>query len=255
MREGRESVIGRREFLTGAVGAAAVSAAFAITGCSAQPSASTDEAITDPKEAARESSKEIALPPATPDDSQFHVDENINMDSIDNFLGRQDVEYTDMRMIHDPADYAAIGGDSDLSVTVEGFKIVPFPYIGTLEELPVNGAYEGNHLFDIEWNEDGTIASATPRYEESLQILEDLFPKDKSNFIMCGGAGYAHMMTELLKYEGWDPEKVYNVGGGWDYTGYHPQELVRVDDNGETHYYTWRANIPYLDFSLLNPIS
>lgn len=249
--------IGRREFLVSGAGIAALAAAglAGLTGCSSStPSANDEEtAETDAIEAARESSKGIALPPSTPDDSMFQVDQNINMASIDNFLGRDDVEYTDMRMIHDPADYAAIGGDSDLSVTVEGFKVVPFPCIGTLQELPVSGAYTGPKLFDIVWNEDGTIASATPNYEESQQIIEDLFPKDKANFIMCGGAGYAHMMCELLKYLGWDASKVYNVGGGWDYTGYHPQELVRIDENGKTHYYTWRANMPSIDFELLNP--
>lgn len=246
--------IGRREFMAGA-GLVTLAAAAGLTGCTASGSNVSQSAASDASamEAARETSKGIALPPFEPDDSPFKVDKNINMATIDSFLGRDDVEYTDMRMIHDPADYAAIGGDSDLTVSVEGFKIVPFPFIGTLQELPVEGAYDGPHLFDITWNDDGTIKSATPLYEESVQILEDLFPRDKSNFIMCGGAGYAHMMTELLTHLGWDREKVYNIGGGWDYTGYYPQELVRVDQDGMTHYYTWRADMPQIDFSLLNP--
>ena len=249
--------IGRREFIASTAVLATLAASAGLAGCSTPDTTSGQESTSNlnAKEAALESSKALPLPPSTPGDDQFHVDQNINMDTIDNFLGRDDVEYTDMRMIHDPADYAAIGGDSDLSVTIEGFKVVPFPYVGTLDKLPVTGAYTGPHLFDIEWNDDGTIASATANYEESEQILEDLFPKDKANFIMCGGAGYAHEMTELLKYLGWDADKVYNIGGGWDYTGYHPVEFVRIDDDGKTHYYTWRANIPQLDFDLLNPIS
>lgn len=252
--EERKREIGRREFVSGAAIIASLATGAGLFGCaSSEPAGQATSSAANATDAARESSKALPLPPSSPGDDQFHVDQNINMATIDSFLGRDDVEYTDMRMIHDPADYAAIGGDSDLSVTIEGFKIVPFPSIGTLEELPVSGAYEGPHLFDITWNEDGTIQNAIANYEESEQILEDLFPKDKANFIMCGGAGYAHMMAELLKYLGWDASKVYNIGGGWDYTGYHPVELVRVDDGGKTHYYTWRADIPQLDFSLLNP--
>lgn len=247
----REDMLSRRQVLLGGAAFASLAAAGALAGCAPEAPAPEGSGAT---EAAIESSKALRIPAASPDDSQFHVDENINMVTIDNFLGREDVEYTDMRMIHDPADYAAIGGDSDLTVTVDGFKVVPFPYIGTLQELPVEGAYEGPTLFDIQWNEDGTVASATPNYEESMQILEDLFPQDKANFIMCGGAGYAHMMTELLKFLGWDASKVYNIGGGWDYTGYNAKEFVQVGDGGKVHYYTWRADIPQIDFSLLNPL-
>lgn len=246
-----ERIMDRREILIGGATFATFAAATVLTGCFAQVTeATSDENV----QSSIESSKVLHIPDASPDDSQFHVDKNINMGSIDNFLGREDVEYTDMRMIHDPADYAVIGGDSDLTVTVDGFKVVPFPYIGTLQDLPVEGAYEGPKLFDIQWSEDGTVVSATPLYEESQQILEDLFPKDKANFVMCGGAGYAYMTAELLKYLGWDPKKVYNLGGAWDYTGYNANEFVRVDGNGKVHYYTWRANIPYIDFDLLNPI-
>lgn len=194
------------------------------------------------------------LPPAQPGSDAFAIDQNLNMGTIDDYLGLPGVEYTDMRMIHDPADYAAIGGDPDLSFTISGFKVVPFPYIGTLQELPVDGAYAGDRLFDIQWDENGQIVSAIPRYEESMQILEELFPKDKANVIMCGGAGYAHMMTELLKYLGWDAERIYNIGGAWDYTGYHAEELVRVESDGNVHYYTWRANIPDIDFKYLHPV-
>lgn len=247
-------MMGRREVVLGGIAAASLAAVGALAGCTSQQGGPASSAAENTD--AIESSKALAIPAASPNpDDQFGVDENINMVTIDSFLGRDDVEYTDMRMIHDPADYAAIGGDSDLTVTVDGFKIVPYPFVGTLQDLPVDGAYEGERLFDVEWAPDGTIASVAPRYEESLQIVEDLFPQDKANFIMCGGAGYAHMMRELLIFLGWDPDRVYNIGGGWDYTGYHPQELVRMDDAGKTHYYTWRADMPSIDFDLLTPIN
>lgn len=224
-------LIERRELIVGSMtGLAAFALGPALAGCSHDASAAgsgegagssgSSNAGVGGRGASGSLDASRPLPPAEPDqESPFHVDANINMTTIDDWIRRDDVEYTDMRMIHDTAEYEAIGGDSDLSVTVEGFKIVPFPYVGTLQELLVDGAYDGERLFDITWADDGAVEKATPRYEESMQIIEDLFPKDKANFIMCGGAGYAHMMSELLKYLGWDEKRVYNVGGGWDYTG------------------------------------
>ena len=55
------------------------------------------------------------LPSAEPDpDSDFGVDLNVNMDTIDDYLGIPGVAYRDMRLLKDPADYSAIGGDSVL---------------------------------------------------------------------------------------------------------------------------------------------
>ena len=118
------------------------------------------------------------LPAPEPDESSmFGVDKNINMATLDNYLGRDDVVYRDVRMLFDPADYAAIGGNADLASTVEGFRIVPYPYLATLSALPVEGAYDAETLYTLTWNEDGSIASAEPNYEESLLVLEDCFPR------------------------------------------------------------------------------
>ena len=45
---------------------------------------------------------------------QFGIDKNINEETIDNYLNRSDSVYRDMRMLKDPGDYEAIGGDSYL---------------------------------------------------------------------------------------------------------------------------------------------
>ena len=198
-----------------------------------------------------------ALPAAEPDaTSQFGVDVNINMETIDQWLGRDDVVYRDVRMLFDPADYAAIGGNADLSSTIEGFKIVPYPYLATLSELPVANAYAGDTLYTLTWNADGSIASATANYEESLMILEDLFPKDKAIFIMCGGGGYAGMTKSLLVFLGWDEAKLYNVGGNWGYQGTHGVELIKYSevDGGNNVYATWRADYATIDFSRLHAV-
>ena len=62
----------------------------------------------------------LPAPQANPED-MFGVDMNINMTTIDNYVGRDDVVYRDVRMLFDPADYGAIGGNADLSSTIEGF--------------------------------------------------------------------------------------------------------------------------------------
>ena len=199
-----------------------------------------------------------ALPASEPDETNmFGVDKNINMETLDQYLGRDDVAYRDVRMLFDPADYAAIGGNADLASTVEGFRIVPYPYLATLSALPVTGAYDGDTLYTLTWNEDGSIATATANYEESMLVLEDLFPKDKAIFLMCGGGGYAGMTKSLLIFLGWDPALLYNVGGNWSYQGDHGVELIQYseDANGNDYFATWRADYAYIDFSRLHPVA
>ena len=199
-----------------------------------------------------------ALPlPDVDSDSIFGVDKNINMNTIDNYLGRDDVEYIDVRMLFDPADFAAIGGEADLTRTINGFRVAPYPFIATLTQLPVSGAYNGPCLYTLTWDESGHIASATPNFDEADMILTELFPKDTAIFLMCGGGGYAGMMKSLLIYLGWDEKSLYNVGGNWNYTGNHSLELTIYpeDADGAKIYATWRANYAYIDFSRLHRIA
>ena len=117
----------------------------------------------------------------------FGIDKNINETTIDNYLNRSDSVYRDMRMLKDPGNYEAIGGDSYLSGFIKGFEVVPYPYIVNVTGLPeeVGKTYEGKTLFTLK---DGKYIA---NYNESLSILEYLFPKDKYIFLMCGAGGYA----------------------------------------------------------------
>lgn len=195
--------------------------------------------------------------PQTDANSQFGVDQNINMQTIDGYLGREDVAYRDVRMLFDPADYAAIGGEADLSRTIEGFKVVPYPYLATLAQLPVEGAYNGNCLFTVDWSAEGAVISAEANYRESMMILEELFPKDKAIFLMCGGGGYAQMTKELLIFLGWDGAKLYNIGANWTYTGDHALELIVYPEYaGEQNIYaTWRADYAWIPFEKLQALT
>lgn len=163
---------------------------------------------------------------------QLGIDKNVNEATIDNYLGRSDSVYRDMRLLKDPGNYEAIGGDSYLSGFVKGFEVTPLPYIVNVTGLPepVGQTYTGKTLFT---NKDGVY---TANYEESMDILEALFPKDKYIFLMCGGGGYAGMMKNLLVAEGWDEKKIYDVGGYWSYEGKNNVEVKRVTADGKTVY-------------------
>ena len=67
---------------------------------------------------------------------------------IDNYLNRSDSVYRDMRMLKDPGNYEAIGGDSYLSGFVKGFEVIPYPYLTEVKGLPeaVGDTYTGKTL-------------------------------------------------------------------------------------------------------------
>lgn len=199
-----------------------------------------------------------ALPPAAPDAGDgFGVDKNINMTTIDGYLGRDDAVYRDLRMLFDPADYGAIGGEADLTRTIEGFKVVPFPYLASLPELPVDGAYAGESLYTVVWNADGSVQSAAPNYRESALALRELFPQDKAVLLMCGGGGYAGMLRELLIFLGWDESRVYNIGANWSYRGGHALELtVYPEEAGDAPLYAvWRADYACFAFEKMERVT
>lgn len=209
-------------------------------------------------EAANQKTKLDPLPPPEIDtETKFGVDKNINMKTIDKYLFRDDVAYRDVRMLFDPAHYEDIGGERNLTRTIEGFKIVPFPYLSTVGNISVTGPrYTDNCLYEVVWNKDGTIASLKPNYMEAELIINELFPKDKAIFLMCGGSGYAGMTRELLKNLGYDENLIYNTGANWWYDGDYKKELIIYPEeaDGDIIYATWRADYAYIEFDKLHKI-
>lgn len=180
---------------------------------------------------------------------QFGIDKNINESTIDNYLNRSDSVYRDMRMLKDPGNYEAIGGDSYLSGFVKGFEVVPYPLLVNVSGLPeeVGETYIGKTLFTYS---DGKY---TANYEESLEILEYFFPKDKNIFLMCGGGGYAGMTKTMLVALGWNEDKIYNVGGYWYYDGDNNVSVKKVNGN-DTSYDFWKVTYHDIDFSNLHEV-
>ena len=181
---------------------------------------------------------------------QFGIDKNINESTIDEYLGRSDSVYRDMRMLKDPGNYEAIGGDSYLSGFVEGFEVVPYPYLTNVTGLPeeVGETYTGATLFTQD--ESGNYVA---NYEESMEILEAIFPRDKNIFLMCGGGGYAGMTKTMLVALGWDENKIYNVGAFWSYNGNNKVEVKKTIDGED--YYNFSI-VPYynIDFTTLHEV-
>lgn len=180
---------------------------------------------------------------------QLGIDKNVNESTIDKYLNRSDSVYRDMRMLKDPGNYAAIGGDAMLSGIVKGFEVVPLPYLVNVTGLPeaVGSTYTGKTLFT---EKNGNY---TANYEESVSILENLFPKDKTIFLMCGGGGYAGMTKALLVANGWDGDKIYDAGGYWFYEGENKIEIKRTRADGSIVYDFWKLAYHDIDFDMLTP--
>jgi len=192
--------------------------------------------------------KELKLPLPEITEGQrgeLGIDKNINEETIDKYLNRSDSVYRDMRMLKDPGNYEAIGGDSYLSGFVKGFEVVPYPLLTEVKGLPeqVGDSYKGKTLFK---EENGKYVA---NYKESLEILEYYFPKDKNIFLMCGGGGYAGMTKKLLVSLGWDENKIYNVGGYWYYNGINN---VEVKNNDKYDFY--KVTYHDIDFNNLTEV-
>ena len=177
------------------------------------------------------------------DRGKLGIDKNVNETTIDKYLGRDDSVYYDMRMLEDPAQYDKIGGDRFLSGFVDGFEVLPYPYLVNVEGLPeeVGEPYSGPTLFT---QKDGKY---TANYKESKKIISDLFPKDAYIFLMCGGGGYAGMTKNMLVSMGWDASKIYVVGGYWYYEGGHNVQVSQ--NNGK--YAFWRVPYHNIEFDKL----
>lgn len=177
----------------------------------------------------------------------FGIDKNINETTIDDYLDRNDTVYRDTRMLIDPANYEAIGGDSYLSGIIKGYEVVPLPFLIPPIGLPeaVGEGYQGSTLFRVEG--EHFVAN----YVESLAVLEYLFPKDKNIFLMCGGGGYSYMTKVLLVDLGWNGDHIFNTGGYWYYEGLNSIEIKRVNEDDEVVYDFYKLNYHNIDFNSL----
>jgi rhodanese-related sulfurtransferase len=201
--------------------------------------------------AAQSDSTTAALPATT---AGIDVDENINQETIDNYLDREDVAYREVRKLYDPANFGE-DTQSNLTATLRGFKVTPVVYLANVP-LPLPGLYTGPCLYRVEWDDEGRIVSATENYVESEVIISDLFPKNKAIFLQCDAGVYAGFAKELLLCLGYDEDKIYNVGGNWSYSGSNAINLgINVEGKAgkRSPIASWKADCAYIDFSMLHP--
>lgn len=186
--------------------------------------------------------------------TDYGIDKNINETTIDNYLDRNDTVYRFMLMLEDTATWENKGGTRNITGFIEGFEVVPYPYltefpaayVAQKESENVHNLYQGKTLFRL--GENGEYIA---NYEESLAILESLFPKDKNIILMCGAGGYANFTKKMLLALGWDESKIYNAGAYWNYEGHRNVEVEYRNNAGEAKYAFWKIAYHDIDFDRL----
>jgi rhodanese-related sulfurtransferase len=131
----------------------------------------------------------------------------INSENLRQYLGRTDVMYIDLR---DFADYS--------KKHLRNFECIP--YFALIFNADADKDPSLPQLFG------GTVEEPVPVYEESDEILEALFPKNKVIFLMCQSGGRVNNLMKLLNARGWDMTKVYNIGGMAQYSGPEYRDIV-----------------------------
>lgn len=158
------------------------------------------------------------------------VDSGVTTKNINNYLFREDTIYVDLRP------YSWVIKDGHIA----GFGFYPFYDLIAHRQLE-------DRLFsmDVIYNEDGSkilggeVGSFTPNYEESVMVINKLFPKDKYIFaISQSGLECCYFLNLLIQLD-YDPTKLYNVGGFSISTGF---ENVAYKDI-ETPTYLVKGNV------------
>ena len=151
-------------------------------------------------------------------------DSSVNTQNIDYYLFRDDVVYVDLRP------YAEIMKEGHIS----GFSFYPFyDFIATKEGTKdEEGNPTDNRLFKMknEFGKLGTVGNFIPTYEESEFILNDLFPKDKYIFALTISCNESIYFLNLLIQYGYDPAKLYNIGGFSIGTGLNNKPYIGIEN-------------------------
>jgi rhodanese-related sulfurtransferase len=132
-------------------------------------------------------------------DSYAAACSGISPENLDKFLNRDDVVYIDVR---DFKDYT--------QKHFKNFEVIP--YFAYIFNAAANTDPTMVQLFG------GTPVAPVAVYNESVAILNAIFPKDQTIFIMCQSGARVVWMMQILAANGYDMSKIYNVGGVGQYT-------------------------------------
>ena len=122
----------------------------------------------------------------------------VSVDNLVDYLGRDDVLYIDLR---DYVDYS--------KSHLRNFECIPYFALIFDKEAGSEGKPQ---LYS------GDVTAPVATYEESDDLLEEYFPKDKTIFFMCQSGGRVSQLMTLLAAKGYDMSKIYNVGGMGQFT-------------------------------------
>lgn len=140
----------------------------------------------------------------TNEDELLSLPDVITMDIVDDYLGRSDVQYIDLRNLDErmKAGY------------IQGFEAIP--YFDYLKYQGILNDANGDWIYD-----SGEIGS-------QVSLLE-MFNKDKTIFLMCGSGVRANYVMEALLSLGY--ENVINIGGFYTYLETDKENLVLGGDS------------------------
>lgn len=130
---------------------------------------------------------------------------SINSENLLDFLNRPDTVYIDLRDYKDTQ-----------SKHFRNFEQIPFFGLIYAKEPTADSV----QLFS------GDTKAPVAHYEESVQLIEELFPRDKNIFLVCQSGGRVGMMMDILKALGYDMSRVYNIGGMAHYVDAKYNEML-----------------------------
>lgn len=148
-------------------------------------------------------------------------DSGVNTSNIDDYLFRKDVVYVDLR----PYSWVAKDGH------IAGFSFFPFYDL-------IAHRKNDDRLFkmDVVYKDDGNkilggeIGSFTPNFMESEMVINRLFPKDKYIFTISQSGLEGCYFLNLLIQLGYEPSKLYNVGGFSISTGFENLAYTSIEN-------------------------
>ena len=167
----------------------------------------------------------VTLVPGSLVDDKDNTINNNDATPVKDYLTTQGIRFIDLRDVSEGYGIGHIAGFESISY----FRLI----VG-----------EG-HLFTQ--TETGFVAN----YDESEAILNKLFPKDMTYFVMCQVGGRVVPFLQLLSQYGYNMDNVYNIGGWAQLANY----------KGEDKYYGYdvslglKATATEYDFSELAPVT
>lgn len=146
-----------------------------------------------------------ALPLKTDANSTLMSESPINVSNLDDYLFRKDTYYVDLREVNQFLEEGHVAG----------FVNVPFYQAIANIKTSTGVLYSFDRIRDVNGNVTaslGEVGSFSANYNESLSILNTLFPKNRNIIILSTAGVEASYLIALLIQEGFDGSKLYNAG-------------------------------------------